>query len=245
MRAGEPVGGGRLAGRSCRGVELARALGARGVEVARGGRQAAVEGGASPRLERAGARHGDRGRERLAAAGVDRAQAGDGGDPRRGGGGVEDGHRAVGLREAVAPGVAPGGEPHHVGPLGGALERLQEGGREQRGRGCGQPLDRGAQVLTGVAHAERAVEAGDGCGVAARPATGDLQAQAVVGDRLRRRRGPQSARVAAAVGSAEQAGDRSGDRCGDDKRETVATGSAALRELAGPCVCARDAYGSP
>ena len=150
MRAGQTIGGERLAARARRRCELARALGAGGVEVGHGGGEPDEEGSARARLERARARHGDRGRERLAAAGVDRAQAGDGGDPRGGGGGVEDGHRAVVLREAVAPGVVPGPEPHHVGPLRRALERLQEGGREQRGRGGGQPLDSGAHVLADV-----------------------------------------------------------------------------------------------
>ena len=53
VRAGQTVGGGRLAGRARRRVELAHALAARGVEVAHAGGQAAVEGSARPGLQRA------------------------------------------------------------------------------------------------------------------------------------------------------------------------------------------------
>ena len=53
------------------------------------------------------------------------------------------------------------------------------------GEVAGSRSHRGAQVLAEVSQAERTIEAGDGRRVAARPAAGDLDAQAIVGGRRR------------------------------------------------------------
>ena len=181
VRAGEAGGGERLA------ASRASPRRAPAMPVVRAASRSVTAAGR--RLKKAALALGASGREpgtvtaaasALAAARdarVDRARAGDGGDAAGGRRGVDEGHRAVAAREAVAPGLPAPGEPDDVGLLRRARERLEERGGEQRGRRRGQALDARAQPVVGVAQAERAAEAGDGRGVGARPAARELRAR--------------------------------------------------------------------